>query len=113
VVRVGDGTLVALPLDDVHGLPALLEELRRETAGAARVEADGVGSVSIVGTGLSAGNRAVREISAALAELSARPRAIVAGALRVTAFCDAAALLAAVRRLHARLVGGSGEPPAA
>jgi aspartate kinase len=95
---------LALPLENVHGWPALRERLRAAVP-ELRVADEGVGAVSVVGTGLSASHRALREVTAALAALGAPPRALFTSALRVTACCDAAVLVEAARALHARLVG--------
>jgi aspartate kinase len=100
----GDRAALALPLDDVHDWTAVKEALAREGI-AASVEDDGVGSVSVVGTGFTAGYRVLREVRRALEELGSPPRATLSSALRVTAYCGARAIPEAVRRLHARLVG--------
>ena len=59
----------------------------------------------MVGTGLSAGHRVLREVTAVLAGLGAPARALFTSALRVTAYCDARALPEAARELHRRLIG--------
>jgi len=101
----GGNLTLALPLDDVHDWKAVRAALVRSVA-AASVEDEGLGSVSVVGTGFTAGYRVLREVRRALEELGSPPRATTAAALRVTAYCEAAALPDAVRLLHARLVEG-------
>jgi aspartokinase len=59
--------------------------------------------VSVVGTGLAASHRVLREVTAALERLGAPARAIFTSSLRVTACCDARALKDVARELHARL----------
>jgi aspartate kinase len=107
------GALLALPLENVHGLAQLAETLREGLGGRARLEAEGLGAVSVVGTGLAAGYRALREVTRALDRLGAPPRAVFTSALRVTAYCDARVLPDAVRLLHARLVAGEAQVAAA
>jgi aspartate kinase len=101
----GRMAFLALPLDDVHALPALAAGLREATGGRARLDSEGLGAVSVVGTGLAAGHRALREVMGTLAALGASPRALFTTPLRVTAYCEATVVPAAVRALHARLVG--------
>ncbi len=103
----GGGATLALPLDDVHDWPAVRAALKGAVA-AVRVEDDGLGSVSVVGTGFTAGYRVLREVRRALVELGSPPRAVTGAALRVTGYCGEAVLPAAVRLLHARLVEGRG-----
>ncbi|BDG08898.1 aspartate kinase [Anaeromyxobacter paludicola] len=99
-----DRALLALSKENVHGFQALADELARELP-EARLDAEGLGAVSVVGTGLGGSHRVLREVANALAELKAAPRALVATPLRVTAWCDAAALPVLVRGLHVRLIG--------
>ncbi|HZZ85569.1 MAG TPA: aspartate kinase [Anaeromyxobacteraceae bacterium] len=99
-----DRALLALSKENVHGFELLTAELSRALP-EARLEAEGLGAVSVVGTGLGASHRVLREVANALAELKASPRALVSTPLRVTAWCDAAVLPLLVRGLHARLVG--------
>jgi aspartate kinase len=104
LARPGSEAGLALSLDDVHGWPRL-----REALGAAAPELsvsdEGMGAVSVVGTGLGDGHRVLREVLAALSLLGSPPRAVFTSALRVTAFCDARVLPEAARALHARLLG--------
>ncbi|HET9596871.1 MAG TPA: aspartate kinase [Anaeromyxobacteraceae bacterium] len=105
-LAAGDGeALLAFPLDDVHALASLAAGLREATGGRARLEVEGLGAVSVVGTGLAAGHRVLREVTRTLETLGAPPRALFTTPLRVTAYCAARVLPEAVRALHAALVG--------
>ena len=100
----GEAAGLALSLDNVHDWPLVRARLVAEVPGLSAEDA-GLGAVSVVGTGLSAGHRVLREVTAALEALGVAPRAIFTSALRVTAYCDARVLPDAARALHARLVG--------
>jgi aspartate kinase len=94
---------LVLALENVHDWPVL-----RPALGAVpglEIADEGLGAVSVVGTGLSAGHRVLREVTAVLASLDAPPRALFTSPLRVTAYCAAAALKDAARALHERLLG--------
>jgi aspartate kinase len=95
---------LALSLENVHDW-ALLREALRAAAPGIEIADEGVGALSVVGTGISAGHRVLRAVTDVLASLDARPRALFTSALRVTAFCPARVLPEAARALHARLVG--------
>jgi aspartate kinase len=94
---------LVLPLENVHDWP-LLREALSAVPGVA-VADEGVGAVSVVGTGLSAGHRVLREVTAVLEGLGAPPRAVFTSALRVTACAASAALAGAAREIHRRLIG--------
>jgi aspartate kinase len=100
----GERASLVLGLENVHDWPVLKAELAR-AAPALAVADEGLGAVSVVGTGLSAGHRVLGEVTAALEKLGAPPRAIFTSALRVTACCDARILKDAAKALHAALVG--------
>jgi aspartate kinase len=100
----GDRAGLVLQLENVHDWPVLKQALRAEVPDLS-AEDEGIGAVSVVGTGLSAGHRALREVTAALEGLGAPPRALFTSALRVTAYCDARAVKDATREIHRRLVG--------
>jgi aspartate kinase len=103
IAMPGDRAGLVLALENVHDWPLLKRSLA-EVPGLS-AEDEGIGSVSVVGTGLSAGHRVVREVTAALEALGAPARALFTSALRVTAYCDAAAVKDAAREIHRRLVG--------
>jgi aspartate kinase len=100
----GERAGVGLSLENVHDWPLLRDLLRAEVAGLS-AEDEAIGSLSVVGTGLSAGHRVLREVTGVLERLGAPPRALFTSALRVTAYCEAKVLKDAVRELHGRLVG--------
>jgi aspartate kinase len=100
----GERAGLVLSLENVHDWPVLRASLLAAVPGLS-AEDEGLGAVTVVGTGLSAGHRVLREVTAALAGLEAPPRAIFASALRVTALCETRVLADAARALHARLVG--------
>jgi aspartate kinase len=95
---------LSLSLENVHGWPVLRGRLLAAVP-ELEIADEGVGAISVVGTGLGASHRVVREVSAVLVELGAPPRALFTSALRVTAYCDARALADAARAVHARLMG--------
>jgi aspartate kinase len=95
---------LVLSLENVHDWPVLKDALRAAVADV-EIADEGVGALSVVGTGLSAGHRVLRELTEVLAALDAPPRALFTSALRVSAYCPARALPEAARELHRRLVG--------
>ena len=95
---------LATPLENVHGAGPLVEALRGALPDAV-VEAEGIGAVTVVGTGVSA-TGAVREaLAAALASLGGAPRAFEAGPLEVTVYTEARLLPDLAREVHRRLLG--------
>ena len=106
-------TLVAVPgergglvidLENVHGWGTLKADLAAAVPEIA-VHDEGLGALSVVGTGLSASHRVLREVLRALAALDASPRAVFTSALRATVLADARVLGDAARRVHEALVG--------
>jgi aspartate kinase len=104
VVRPGVEAAVVISLENVHGWPVLRERLRVVVPGLTIAD-QGVGSVSVVGTGIGASHRVLREVVAVLEGLGAPPSALFGSPLRVTACCDARVLPEAARQLHDRLLG--------
>ena len=100
----GERAGLVLSLENVHDWPVLRDRLRAEVPGLT-AEDEGIGAVSVVGTGLAASHRVLREVTAALEGLGAPPRAIFTSALRVTACCDARVLKDAAREIHKRVIG--------
>jgi aspartate kinase len=94
---------LALSLENVHGWPVL--RARLAALPGLELDDEGLGALSVVGTGLAVGNRALREVTAALAAAGAPARALFTSPLRVTAYCAAAALSEAARAVHGKLVG--------
>ncbi|WP_242344336.1 aspartate kinase [Anaeromyxobacter terrae] len=95
---------LVLALENVHDWELLARALRADVPGI-DIADEGLGAVSVVGTGLSAGHRVLREVTGVLDGLGAPARALFTSALRVTAYCDARALPDAARELHRRLIG--------
>ena len=90
-----DGQAI-VPLENVHGLPALLEELRP----LARIE-EGLAQVSVVGTGIGASREPLERALRALALL---PRGVLVAPLRLAFLVPREAAEECVRRLHAEFV---------
>jgi aspartate kinase len=90
-----DGSAV-VPLENVHGLPALLEDLRKVAA----VE-EGLAQVSVVGTGIGA---AKEPLDRALRALGLSPRGVLVAPLRLAFLVPREAASDCVRRLHAEFV---------
>jgi aspartate kinase len=90
-----DGQAI-VPLENVHGLPALLEELRPLAA----VE-EGLAQVSVVGTGIGA---AREPLERALRALGLEPRGVLVAPLRLAFLVPREAAQECVRRLHAEFV---------
>ena len=103
IASPGDRAGLVLALENVHDWPLL----RAALLGVAGVTVadEGIGALSVVGTGLSAGHRVLREVTAALDGLGAPPRALFTSALRVTAYTRTTSLADAAREVHRRLVG--------
>jgi aspartate kinase len=104
-VEGGPGrTVLAISLENVHGFGPLAEALRREIEGA-RVTAEGIGAVTVVGTGVAATPRVREALVAALAGLGVAPLALESGPLEVTAYAEARCLADTAREVHRQLIG--------
>ncbi len=101
------GVRALISLENVHGLPALLEALR---AAGAQAE-EGLAQVSVVGTGIGAGPeplaRALEAVRAALGNEA--PSGVLVGPLRIALLVPRAAARECLRRLHLEFI----EKPAA
>ncbi len=95
---------LAVPLENVHGFGPLQEALRAALPGV-EILAEGIGAVTVVGTGASATPRVREALAAALAGLGAAPRAFEAGPLEVTVYAEARLLPDLAREAHRRLLG--------
>ncbi len=104
VVAQAGRALLVLPLDNVHEWSVARGELLAAVPDAAVDDRD-VGSVSVVGARAGAGPGVLLEVLEAVRALGEEPRGLVAGSLRVTAYCSASRAPDAVRALHERLVG--------
>jgi aspartate kinase len=94
---------LVLDLENVHGWAAVRAELAAKVPEVS-VSDEGIGALSVVGTGLSASHRVLRQVTGVLAELGVAPRAVFTSALRVTVLADAGVLKDAARRVHEKLV---------
>jgi aspartate kinase len=92
--------LAIVPLENVHGLPALLRDLRASQG--TRVE-EGLAQVSVVGSGIGASRE---PLDRARRALSVEPRAVLVSPLRISALVAREDSDACVRRLHAEFVEG-------
>jgi aspartokinase len=97
----GAARLAVIPLENVHGLPALLRALRALPH--VTVE-EGLAQVSVVGSGIGASRE---ELARALRALGLAPRAALVSPLRIAFLVPRAEAAECVRRLHAEFVGGS------
>ena len=96
----GSARLALVPLENVHGAPALLAALRA-TPGVTVDE--GLAQVSVVGSGIGS-SRA--ELSRALRAAQVTPRAVLVSPLRIALLVPRAEAGDCVRRLHAEFVEG-------
>jgi aspartate kinase len=96
--------VLAVALENVHGFEPLAAALRLEIDGA-RITADGIGAVTVVGTGVAATPRVREAMVAALASLGAAPLAVESGPLEVTVYAESRLLADAAREIHRRLIG--------
>jgi aspartate kinase len=94
---------LVLDLENVHGWAAVRAELAAKVPEVS-VSDEGIGALSVVGTGLSASHRVLRQVTGVLAELGVAPRAVFTSALRVTVLADAGVLKDAARGVHEKLV---------
>jgi hypothetical protein len=83
-------------LENVHGLSALLDDLR----GSAEVT-QGLAQVSVVGTGIGASKE---PLDRALAALGLAPRGVLVAPLRIAFLVPREAAKDCVRRLHAEFI---------
>ncbi len=95
---------LAVPLENVHGFGPLAEALRAALPGV-EIAAEGIGAVTVVGTGVSASPRVREALAAALAGLGGAPRAFEAGPLEVTVYAEARLLPDLARAAHRARVG--------
>jgi aspartate kinase len=104
-VEGGPGRAVlAVALENVHGFTPLAEALRREIEGVL-ITAEGIGAVTVVGTGVAATPRVREALVAALASMGSAPLAVGTGALEVTVYAEAGVLAGTAREVHRRLMG--------
>jgi aspartate kinase len=94
---------LAVPLENVHGFGALCQALRAELPDV-EIAAEGIGAVTVVGTGVAAGDRVRRAMTEALADLGAKALAVKSGAQEVSVYAEARHLADAAREIHRRLI---------
>jgi aspartate kinase len=99
----GGRALAVVSLDNVHEWAAARTELLAAVPDAAIDDRD-AGSVSVVGTRAGTGPEILREVVAAVRAAGEEPRALLASAIRVTAWCAAPRAPEVVRALHRKLV---------
>jgi len=90
--------LAIVPLENVHGLTALLRDLRASSG--IRVE-EGLAQVSVVGSGIGASREALERVRRAL---RTEPRSVLVAPLRISALVPRDESDACVRALHAEFV---------
>ena len=95
---------LAVDLENVHGFPGVAARLCAAVP-AAEVLAEGVGAVTVVGTGAGTSAAVRAALEEALGALGAPARAVATAPLSVTAYADARVLAEAARAVHARLLG--------
>jgi aspartate kinase len=108
--------LAVIPLENVHGLAALLRDLRASSG--IRLE-EGLAQVSVVGSGVGASSEALLRVRRALGtedpalpgtgggqrpQHAIEPRAVMVSPLRISALVPREGSDACVRRLHAEFV---------
>ncbi|MFL5364349.1 MAG: aspartate kinase, partial [Myxococcales bacterium] len=93
--------LAIISLENVHGLPALLRDLRASPG--TRIE-EGLAQVSVVGSGVGASREPLERARRAL---GVPPRSILVSPLRISALVPREESDACVRRLHAEFVEGT------
>jgi len=92
--------LAVVPLENVHGLPTLLEALRA-TPGVTVEE--GLAQVSVVGSGIGTSQD---ELARALRAVALTPRAVLVSPLRIALLVARGEAAECVRRLHAEFIQG-------
>ena len=99
----GSALRALVPLENVHGLPALLQELRALPG--VEVE-EGLAQVSVVGAGLGASGEPLARALAALSGLGLSPRGVLVAPLRIALLVPRDRADECVRRLHQEFIEG-------
>ncbi len=101
---VGAGSsLIAVPLQDVHGLERVEQEVHTRFGDRVRVQR-GFGTVTCVGSGINADGRHLRRALAAADALGARVHAIHTSPLQISLLVEGGHLAEFTRRVHAELM---------
>jgi aspartate kinase len=98
-----DGTTLVISRENLHGEDRLRRELALAFGDRARL-IDGLGAVSIVGTGINASYDNLRRGAACLADHSIEPSGLATSSFRATWLVDRTRLDDAVRLLHATFI---------
>jgi aspartate kinase len=96
------GSLV-LPLDDVHDYPTLRHDLEQRFGPSLRLR-EGIGAVSVIGSGINATLANLRRTLEILGEIPVTLLGITTSSFRVSALIETGQVPGAVSRLHARLI---------
>jgi len=99
----GTHTTVAISRENLHDEDRLRDALQQRLSGRARL-VDGLGAVSVVGTGINATYNNVRAGMETLARLSIDPAGISTSSFRITWMIPRARVPDAVRALHTRFI---------
>ena len=99
----GPSLRALVSLENVHGLPALLSDLRALPG--VSVE-EGLAQVSVVGAGLGASGEPLSRALLAIRDLVAEPRGVLVSPLRIALLVPRARANECVRRLHQEFIEG-------
>jgi aspartate kinase len=105
----GGQASLLIPLENLHGFPAVREALQARFAETVELH-EGLGAVSVVGTGINARFDTVERVLAEADALGAEVLGLSTSSFRVSLLLDERHVPGAVRRLHAAFVGAA--PPA-
>ncbi|MGA9525512.1 MAG: aspartate kinase [Myxococcaceae bacterium] len=98
-----EAALIGVPLQDVHGLERVEQEVHTRFGDRVRVQR-GLGTVTCVGSGINADGRHLRRALAAADELGARVHAIHTSPLQISLLLESNHLPELTRRLHGELM---------
>ncbi len=98
-----EAAFIAVPLQDVHGLERVEQDLQTRFGDRVRVQ-QGLGTVTCVGSGVTTDGRHLRRALAAAEELGALVHAIHTSPLQLSLLVEGKHLPELTRRLHAELM---------
>src|SRR5262249_28722745 len=101
----GDGVTLVISRENLHDE----ERLRRELGGIARL-IDGLGAVSVVGAGINATYRTLRQGTASLEREGIGAQGIATSSFRITWLVSGDDTARAVRALHQQFIEVAGPP---
>jgi aspartate kinase len=99
----GETTLIAIPLQDVHGVERVQQELRTRFGDDVSLRR-GLGTVTCVGAGINADWRHLRRALATAEAVGARVHAVHTSPLQLSLLVDSGHLAEMTKRLHAELI---------